>query len=146
RLEVAGRSNARSDCRSLFHARRSRCHLDAAWEHHSHLHQHHRPLQSLDPPRDWRLPAPAHTVRRCAIRACRLARGKWILFQSDHGGNGIHDFYVTPASGGNVDDLTNTPDIDEEDARFSPDGSALAFERRAKSESSSNIAIMDFAT
>jgi len=72
--------------------------------------------------------------------------GKWILFQSDHGGNGIHDFYVTPASGGNVDDLTNTPDIDEEDARFSPDGSALAFERRAKSESSSNIAIMDFAT
>ena len=72
--------------------------------------------------------------------------GKWIVFQSDHGGNGIHDFYAAPASGGNVDDLTNTPDVDEEDARFSPDGSALAFERRAKSESSSNIAIMDFAT
>jgi dipeptidyl aminopeptidase/acylaminoacyl peptidase len=72
--------------------------------------------------------------------------GKWIVFQSDHGGNGIHDVYATPASGGNVDDLTNTPDLDEEDARFSPEGSALAFERRAKSESSSNIAIMDFAT
>jgi dipeptidyl aminopeptidase/acylaminoacyl peptidase len=72
--------------------------------------------------------------------------GKWIVFQSDHGGNGIHDVYATPASGGDVDDLTNTPDVDEENARFSPDGSALAFERRAKSESSSNIAIMDFAT
>jgi dipeptidyl aminopeptidase/acylaminoacyl peptidase len=72
--------------------------------------------------------------------------GKWIVFQSDHGGNGIHDVYATPASGGKVDDLTNTQDVDEVGARFSPDGSVLAFERRAKSESSSNIAIMDFPT
>jgi dipeptidyl aminopeptidase/acylaminoacyl peptidase len=72
--------------------------------------------------------------------------GKWIAFQSDHGGNGIHDVYATPAAGGAVVDLTHTPDVDEVDARFSPDGSVLAFERRAKSESSSNIAIMEFAT
>jgi len=72
--------------------------------------------------------------------------GKWIVFQSDHGGNDIHDLYATPMSGGAVADLTNTPDVDEEDARFSPDGSAIAFERRAKSESSGNIAIMDFET
>jgi dipeptidyl aminopeptidase/acylaminoacyl peptidase len=72
--------------------------------------------------------------------------GKWIVFQSDYGGNGIHDIYATPASGGTVNDLTNTQDVDEVDVRFSADGSMLAFERRAKSESSSNIAIMDFAT
>jgi len=72
--------------------------------------------------------------------------GEWIVFQSDHGGNGIHDVYAAPASGGKVDDLTNTPDVDEVHARFSPDGSVLAFERRGKSEPSSNVAVMDFAT
>jgi dipeptidyl aminopeptidase/acylaminoacyl peptidase len=72
--------------------------------------------------------------------------GKWIVFQSDHGGNEIYDLYATPASGGAVIDLTNTPDVDEEGAFFSPDGSVLAFTRRTKTESSNNIAVMDFAT
>jgi dipeptidyl aminopeptidase/acylaminoacyl peptidase len=72
--------------------------------------------------------------------------GKWIVFQSDHGGDEIYDLYATPASGGAVIDLTNTPDVDEKGARFSPDGSALAFTRRPKTETPANIAVMDFAT
>jgi dipeptidyl aminopeptidase/acylaminoacyl peptidase len=72
--------------------------------------------------------------------------GKWIAFQSDHGGDQIYDLYATPASGGSVIALTNTPDVDEEDAVFSPDSSALAFTRRPTAESAVNIAIMDFAT
>ena len=72
--------------------------------------------------------------------------GKWIAFQSDHGGDQIYDLYATPASGGSVIALTNTPDVDEEDAVFSPDGSALAFTRRPTVESAVNIAVMDFAT
>ena len=72
--------------------------------------------------------------------------GKWIVFQSDHGGAEIYDLYATPAAGGAVVNLTNTPDVDEESVIFSPDGSTLAFARRPKTEPSSNIAVMDFAT
>lgn len=72
--------------------------------------------------------------------------GKWVAFQSDHGGNQVYDLYATPASGGAVVDLTNTPDVDEEDAVFSPDGSTLAFTRRPEAEPAINIALMDFAT
>jgi dipeptidyl aminopeptidase/acylaminoacyl peptidase len=72
--------------------------------------------------------------------------GKWIVFQSDRGGAAIYDLYATPASGGAVINLTSTPDIDEEGALFSPDGSVVAFTRRPKTEPSDNIAIMDFAT
>lgn len=72
--------------------------------------------------------------------------GKWIVFQSDHGGAEIYDLYATPASGGAVVALTNTPDVDEEGAFFSPDGLVLAFTRRPKTEPSANIAVMDFAT
>jgi dipeptidyl aminopeptidase/acylaminoacyl peptidase len=72
--------------------------------------------------------------------------GKWIVFQSDQAGAAIYNLYATPTSGGAVIDLTTTPDVDEEGALFSPDGSALAFTRRPKTESSDNIAVMDFAT
>jgi dipeptidyl aminopeptidase/acylaminoacyl peptidase len=72
--------------------------------------------------------------------------GKWIAFQSDKGGAEIYDLYATPTSGGAVIDLTNTPDVDEEDAVFSPDGSLLAFTRRPRAEPAINIAVMDFAT
>jgi dipeptidyl aminopeptidase/acylaminoacyl peptidase len=72
--------------------------------------------------------------------------GKWIVFQSDRGGAEIYDLYATLASGGTVVDLTNTSDIDEESALFSPDGSLIAFTRRPSAESSDNIAVMDFAT
>jgi dipeptidyl aminopeptidase/acylaminoacyl peptidase len=70
--------------------------------------------------------------------------GKWIVFQSDHAGGQIFDLYRVPASGGPVIDLTSTPDIDEEDAVFSPDGSLIAFTRRPKAEPAINIAVMDF--
>jgi dipeptidyl aminopeptidase/acylaminoacyl peptidase len=72
--------------------------------------------------------------------------GKWVVFQSDQGGAEIYDLYATPISGGAVIDLTNTPNVDEEGALFSPDGSLLAFTRRPKAESSDNITVMDFAT
>jgi dipeptidyl aminopeptidase/acylaminoacyl peptidase len=72
--------------------------------------------------------------------------GKWIVFQSDPGGTEVYDLYATPASGGSVTNLTNTPDVDERNALFSPDGSILSFTRRPTAESSQNIALMDFAT
>src|ERR1700749_220055 len=44
--------------------------------------------------------------------------GKWIVFQSDRSGAEVYDLYATPASGGAVINLTNTPDVDEESAHF----------------------------
>lgn len=72
--------------------------------------------------------------------------GKWVVFQSDQAGTEVYDLFATPASGGTVVDLTNTPDVDEEGAVFSPDGSMLAFARRPKTEPAINIAVMNFAT
>ena len=72
--------------------------------------------------------------------------GKWIAFQSDHGGAEMYDLYATPSAGGAVVNLTGTPDVDEEGAIFSPDGSKLAFTRRPKAEPANNIAIMEFVT
>ena len=42
--------------------------------------------------------------------------------------------------------LTGTPDVDEEGAIFSPDGSKVAFTRRPKAEAANNIALMEFVT
>jgi dipeptidyl aminopeptidase/acylaminoacyl peptidase len=72
--------------------------------------------------------------------------GKWIVFQSDHSGAEIYDLFAVPAAGGAVVNLTNTPDIDEQGAMFSPDGKTLALGRRNKSEPAINVAVMDFAT
>ncbi|MGD0192431.1 MAG: S9 family peptidase [Rhizomicrobium sp.] len=72
--------------------------------------------------------------------------GKWIVFQSDHGGAEVYDLYAVPAAGGAVVDLTNTDDIDEQGPAFSPDGKLISFARRLKAEPSYNIAVMDFAT
>lgn len=72
--------------------------------------------------------------------------GKWVVFQSDQGGGEIYDLYAVPASGGAVVNLTNTADVDEQGAVFSPDGRMLAFVQRPKSASTPNIAVMDFAS
>jgi dipeptidyl aminopeptidase/acylaminoacyl peptidase len=72
--------------------------------------------------------------------------GKWIVFQSDRAGAEVFDLYAVPAMGGAVTDLTNTPNVDEQGAMFSPDGTTLAFVCRAKTAPSANVAVMNFAT
>lgn len=48
--------------------------------------------------------------------------GKWILFQQDTAGNELWDIFAVPSEGGEVINLTNTPEIREEGPRWSPDG------------------------
>jgi dipeptidyl aminopeptidase/acylaminoacyl peptidase len=72
--------------------------------------------------------------------------GQWIVFQSDHGGGEIFDLYAVPANGGAVVDLTNSDDISEASARWSPDGKSLAFERKPKTATATDIAVFDWAT
>jgi dipeptidyl aminopeptidase/acylaminoacyl peptidase len=50
-----------------------------------------------------------------------------------------------PVGGGPVINLTNTPDVSETTARFSPDGASLAFAAKRKADAGSNIAVMGWA-
>ncbi len=72
--------------------------------------------------------------------------GKTLVFESDFGGGEIYDLFAMPLSGGAVVNLTHSPEVSEEDARFSPDGTRLFFVRRMATGASSDIAQMDFAT
>jgi dipeptidyl aminopeptidase/acylaminoacyl peptidase len=72
--------------------------------------------------------------------------GKWIVFQSDKGGGEIYDLYAIPSNGGEVVNLTNTPEISETGVVWSPDGRLLAIHYKPKTASATDIAIMDWKT
>jgi dipeptidyl aminopeptidase/acylaminoacyl peptidase len=69
--------------------------------------------------------------------------GKWVVFQSDHGGNEMYDLFAVPLAGGQVVNLTNTPTTSETNPRFSPDGKLLAFAAKQKTSPITNVAVMD---
>jgi dipeptidyl aminopeptidase/acylaminoacyl peptidase len=70
--------------------------------------------------------------------------GKWIAFEQDAGGGEIFDLYAVPSDGGDAVNLTNTPDVSEDSARWSPDGSTVAISYRPKESSSADIALLDW--
>ena len=72
--------------------------------------------------------------------------GKWIAWQQDRGGNEAYDIYLEPSSGGAVVNLTNTPEISETNAIFSPDGTRLAIGWKPTKAPMSDIAIVDLST
>src|SRR5215469_7362586 len=72
--------------------------------------------------------------------------GKWIVFEQDFGGGELYDLFAVSRDGGELINLTNTPDISETGARWSPDGSMIALEYRPKTASSVNIALLDWKT
>src|SRR5215469_8049080 len=72
--------------------------------------------------------------------------GKWIVFDQDFGGGELYDLFAVSRDGGELINLTNTPDISETGARWSPDGSMIALEYRPKTASTVNIALLDWRT
>jgi len=72
--------------------------------------------------------------------------GKWIVFEQDFGGGELYDLFAVSRDGGEVVNLTNTPDVSETSARWSPDGSMIALEYRPKTASTVNIALLDWRT
>jgi len=72
--------------------------------------------------------------------------GKWIVFESDQGGGEIYDLFAIPSDGGELINLTNTPDISESTAVWSPDGSRIAISYKPKTSSAIDVAILDWKT
>jgi dipeptidyl aminopeptidase/acylaminoacyl peptidase len=72
--------------------------------------------------------------------------GKWIVYQQDKGGDELYDLYATPSSGGEIINLTNTPEIREQDPRWSPDGKLLAIGYKPKTSTVFDIALMDWGS
>ena len=72
--------------------------------------------------------------------------GKWIVYQQDFGGGELYDLFAVSSDGGEVVNLTNTPDISESGAHWSPDGSMLVLSYRPKTSSNVDLALLDWKT
>ena len=72
--------------------------------------------------------------------------GKWIVFEQDLGGGEIYDLFAVPSDGGDLVNLTNTPNVSESSAHWSPDGGTLAMSYWPKTASSRDIALLDWKT
>ena len=68
--------------------------------------------------------------------------GKWIAYQQDHGGAETYDLYAVPAPGGEPVNLTNTADISETNALWSPDANTIACDSKRKDSPITNIALL----
>ncbi len=72
--------------------------------------------------------------------------GKTLYFAQDRGGNEFHDIYAVPTAGGPVTNLTNTPDMRENDAIIAPDGRSMALSTKRKVDGQVNLAVMDLGS
>lgn len=72
--------------------------------------------------------------------------GKWIVYQQDQAGNELWDLFAVPSNGGAPVNLTNTPEIREEDPHWSHDGRTIAFSRKPKDGTRYDIALLDWST
>ena len=72
--------------------------------------------------------------------------GKWIVFESDKGGGEIYDLYSIPSDGGEITNLSLTPDISETNPVWSSDGSRIAMNYKPNTASAIDIAILDWKT
>jgi dipeptidyl aminopeptidase/acylaminoacyl peptidase len=72
--------------------------------------------------------------------------GKWIVYQQDKGGDELWDLYAVPADGGETVNLTNTPEIREQNPLWSPNGGLLALNYKPKQSTVYDIALLDWAT
>jgi len=73
-------------------------------------------------------------------------KGRWIAYNSDYDGNEQWDLFVVSVDNGQVVNLTNTPEIAEEGAAWSPDGEKLAYSVKPKRSANFEIDTIDILT
>ena len=71
--------------------------------------------------------------------------GKWIAFQQDTAGNELWDVFAVASDGGDPINLTNTPDVREENPRWSPGGKTIALNYKPKNATAYNLALLDWS-
>src|SRR5436305_5736007 len=72
--------------------------------------------------------------------------GKWIAFSSDHDGDEQWDLLLVSPLTGEMVNLTNTPDVAEEGAAWSPDSRYIAYMSKPRKSSTFEIEVMDVLT
>jgi dipeptidyl aminopeptidase/acylaminoacyl peptidase len=72
--------------------------------------------------------------------------GKWILYEQDRGGHEYYDIFMISSTGGEAVNLTNTDDVSETGAEFSPDGRTVAISYKPKTSPTPDIALLDWQT
>ena len=73
-------------------------------------------------------------------------KGRWIAYNSDYDGNEQLDLFLVSTSNGQVVNLTNTPEVSEEGAAWSPDGERLAYTVKPKQSPNYEIDIIEILT
>jgi len=100
----------------------------------------------------WKLALPGGTPVRLTTSEERQwgvqvsPDGAQVLYNQDRGGAEIFDLHAVPRAGGESVNLTQTPEVSETGAVYSPDGRWLAFASRGRTEPSNNVAVMALAT
>ena len=74
------------------------------------------------------------------------SNGRWIVYASDHDGDEQWDIFLVSPANGQVTNLTNTPQISEENPVWSPDGNSLAYMVKPKESSTFEIEVMEVLT
>lgn len=69
--------------------------------------------------------------------------GQWIAYMSDKDGDEQWDIFMVSPQTGEVVNLTNTPEVAEEDPTWSPDGRYLAWQTKPKTSSTFEIEVFD---
>jgi dipeptidyl aminopeptidase/acylaminoacyl peptidase len=73
-------------------------------------------------------------------------KGRWIAYNSDYDGNEQWDLFLVSTSNGQVVNLTNTPEVSEQGAAWSPDGEKLAYSVKPKQSPNYELDAMDVLT
>ncbi|HEY1937149.1 MAG TPA: S9 family peptidase [Candidatus Angelobacter sp.] len=73
-------------------------------------------------------------------------KGRWIAYNSDYDGNEQWDLFLVSAMNGQVVNLTNTPEVSEEGAAWSPDGAKLAYSVKPKQSPNYELDVMEIET
>jgi dipeptidyl aminopeptidase/acylaminoacyl peptidase len=73
-------------------------------------------------------------------------QGRWIAYNSDYDGNEQWDLFLVSVTNGQVVNLTNTPEVSEEGAAWSPDGEKLAYSVKPKQAPNYEIDTIEILT